>query len=173
MILKIIFFILFLIIFVFLILPLFFIGAPYLPSYKESSDRKYLEELFEFLGKYRNKNSKFIDLGSGDGRIVIEFAKKNYESYGIEMNPFLVFLSKLKIRKEGLKNAKIIWGNFWKIDLSQFDIIYFFHYKLTNKFLTKKFLKQSKNKIIISSHFPLEDLKPQQIIGEFYVYFIT
>jgi SAM-dependent methyltransferase len=173
MILEIILFLLFFIIFVFLCLPLFFGGAPYLPSYKESSDRKYLEELFEFLEKYRNKNSKFIDLGSGDGRIVIEFAKRNYESYGIEMNPFLVFLSKLKIRKAGLKNAKIIWGNFWKIDLSRFDIIYFFQYKLANKFLMKKLLKESKNKIIISAHFPLENLKPQKSINGFYIYFIN
>jgi SAM-dependent methyltransferase len=172
MIWEIILFLLFLIIFVFLVLPLFLGGAPYLPSYKESSDRQYLDELFKFLEKYRNKDSKFIDLGSGDGRIVIEFAKKNYESYGIEMNPFLVFLSKLKIRKEGLKNVKIIWGNFWKMNLTQFDIIYFYQYKLANKFLTKKLLKHSKNKIIISAHFPLENLKLQKSINGFYIYFL-
>jgi len=80
--------------------------APYLPSYKKSSDEKCLNELFEFLEEYRNKKIKFIDLGSGDGRIVIEFAKRNYESYGVEINPFLVLLSKWKIKKEGLKMQK-------------------------------------------------------------------
>lgn len=165
--------ILFFIIFIFFCLPLFLGGAPYLPSYKKSStDEKYLNELFEFLEKYRSKNNKFIDLGSGDGRIVIEFAKRNYESYGVEINPFLVLISKLKIKKNNLKNAKIIWAYFYNLDLSQFDIIYFFHYRLANKFLTKKLLKQLNNKIIISAHFPLKNFPLKKSINGFYIYFI-
>ena len=157
--------------FVFIILPLIFLGAPFLPSYKKSETR-YLDEVFNLLQEHKTRDDcKFVDLGSGDDRVVIGFAQRGYGSYGIEINPILVLISMIKIKMAGVKNAKIIRGNFWKFDLSHFDIIYFFQYKLANKFLERKLKNHSKNEvIIISACFPLKNFNLIKRVGNFYIY---
>ncbi len=39
---------------------------------------------------------KLFDFGSGDGRLVIEAAKRGYDARGVEINPYLYYLSKFK-----------------------------------------------------------------------------
>lgn len=91
-------------------IPLFFMGAPFLPSFRKREDIDF-RTLFNILRE--NKVNKIIDLGSGDGRIVIAFAEAGFESCGVELNPLLVWWSRRKIKKYQLENrAKIKWGNF-------------------------------------------------------------
>jgi methylase of polypeptide subunit release factors len=73
---------------------------------------------------------KGVDLGSGDGRIVIAFAKvpfkgaqKGIEMHGYEIDTDLQNLSKQSIEELNLKNAFIHNKDFWDEDLSQYDII--------------------------------------------------
>ena len=152
----------------FVALPVLFLGAPFLPSYRKASEINF-KGLFKFLRK--NGCKKFIDLGSGDGRVVIDFARAGFESYGVEINPLLVLWSKLKINRRSLKNAKIKWGNLWKTDLSGFDVIFIFQYKTANKMLARKFKKELKSgAIIISTGFPLEGFELIQKESPFLVY---
>src|SRR5690242_17121198 len=72
-------------------------GGPYAPA---ALNR--IETMVKLLKL--KKGQKMVDLGSGDGRIVIEFAKRGIESHGYEINPILVFISRLKIKKLGLSN---------------------------------------------------------------------
>ena len=70
------------------------------------------------------KGSKIADLGSGDGRIVIAFAQAGAEAHGYEINPTLVLISRLNIRRHGLqKRAHIHWKSFRVCDFSKFDIV--------------------------------------------------
>ena len=110
--------------------PLIFIGAPFLPSYKKRDSN--LDSLFGLLRE--NRVQKIVDLGSGDGRVVIDFLKAGFDSYGIEINPLLVLWSKIKIKKLKLR-AHISWGNFWRKNLSEFDAIFIFQFKTANKLL--------------------------------------
>lgn len=48
---------------------------------------------------------KLVDLGSGDGRIVIEAAKKGYEAVGYEINPWLVLYSRHLAKKQGVADS--------------------------------------------------------------------
>ena len=82
--------------FVFLGLPLLFTGAPFIPSYRRAR-HQILAPLFEIAKKA--PGNKFVDLGSGDARVVIEFAQHGFESTGVEYNPFLVWWSRIKIKK--------------------------------------------------------------------------
>lgn len=150
------------------VLPVLFLGAPFLPSYRKANAINF-KGLFELLRKSGCR--KFMDLGSGDGRVVIDFAKAGFESYGVEINPLLVLWSRLKIKRHGLKNAKIKWGNLWQTDLSSFDIVFIFQYKTANKMLAKKFKKELKTgAIIISTGFPLEGFELIQKETPFLVY---
>lgn len=66
---------------------------------------------------------KGVDLGSGDGRIVIAFAEKGVQMAGIELDTTLITLSEKNIRDARLKNAVIEKKNFWEEDLSHYDIV--------------------------------------------------
>ena len=123
-------------------------------SYRKRNNINF-NKMFELLKDHWAKN--FIDLGSGDGRVVREFAKAGFESYGVEINPILVWWSRRQIEREGIGNAKITWGNFWKTNLRHFDIIFIFHFTKANKLLGQKFKKElKKDAIIISAGFPLD-----------------
>ena len=66
---------------------------------------------------------KAVDLGSGDGRIVIALARAGAEAHGYEHNIILVWWSRFKIRRAGLSGKAFIHrSNFWKTDFSRFTI---------------------------------------------------
>lgn len=77
-------------------------------------------ELFRMLGL--EKSRRFIDLGSGDGKVTL-IASLFTRSVGIEIDDELVSHSK-KIRDElGLK-AKFINGNYHAHDISGYDLVF-------------------------------------------------
>lgn len=70
---------------------------------------------------------KIVDLGSGDGRMVLEFAKQGGLVTGYEIKPELVEKSKRRIEEAGLKeHAYVYLKNFWESDLSEFDLVYIY-----------------------------------------------
>lgn len=72
---------------------------------------------------------RVVDLGSGDGRILIEAAKKYpHATYlGYEIDPFLVKKSRRIIKKNKLRNKiTILRKNYLKEDLSKYDVIFVF-----------------------------------------------
>jgi len=68
-----------------------------------------------------------IDLGSGDGRLVITAAKRGARALGIEYNPDMVELSKRNAAKEGVTDkAQFIHGDIFESDFSQATVITMF-----------------------------------------------
>ncbi len=155
--------------FVFLGLPMIFPGAPFLPSFRRKNINK-IREVIDFASQIA-PGKKMADIGSGDGRVVIEFAKKGFDATGIEFNPFLVFWSRLKIKRLGLKNARIVKQNFWKADFSDYDVVYIFQLTSVNLLLVDKFRKELKTgAIIISAGFQLFNIKLIKQDGIFGIY---
>ncbi|MBI2028933.1 50S ribosomal protein L11 methyltransferase [Candidatus Gottesmanbacteria bacterium] len=94
------------------------IGAPYVPT-----PQKYIDIMFEFANL--KKGESFMDLGCGDGRVVIAAAKIGAKAYGVEINPFLYLLSKFNIQKNGVgKGAQVFLSNLYSVDFSKYDIIF-------------------------------------------------
>lgn len=141
----------------FFILP-FLVGAPY-----ESIEKKYLKKMLSL--SHAKSGEKMVDLGSGDGRIVIEFAKKGVFATGFEINPFLVLYSRRKIKKMKLeKFANIHWKNFWKENLKEFSIITTFQYFTVSKRLEQKIKNECKKNTRVISHywkFPTMNIEKQ------------
>ena len=121
-----------------LFIPLI-IGAPFEPS-KDDKIKTILK-----LSSPRKKD-KILDLGSGDGRIVMAFAEKGYEAHGYEINPSLVLYSIIKSKIKHLKNAHFHLGNFWNKDISKFNTIILFQIGYIMPKLEQKIKKQCKNK---------------------------
>lgn len=154
--------------FIFLGLPLAFKGAPFVPSFRKHR-REILEPLFELALKAPGR--RFVDIGSGDGRVVMEFARQGFEATGIEINPALVFWSRLKLSKWNFNNAKIIKTNFYNFDLAEFDVVYIFQLNSVNALLAEKFKRELKpGTLIISAGFILPGFELLTKSGPFWVY---
>jgi len=142
----------------------FFFGAPF----QASSDRAMKRMLR--LSKVK-KGEKVAELGSGNGKLVIEFARKGAIVTGFEINPILVWISRRRIKKLGLeKRAKIHWKNFWKADLSDFDVISVFQINYVMHELEKKLKNKLKGKRVISNTWEFKTIKPIKKEGDVFLY---
>lgn len=99
-----------------LLLPIV-LGAPYVPA--KHTRVATMVELADI-----KPGERAVDLGSGDGRIVIAFARAGAEAHGYEINPLLVWRSRRNIRAAGLsRRAFIHWKSFRGVDFSLFNIV--------------------------------------------------
>lgn len=119
------------------------------------------------------KGQKVADLGSGNGKVVIAFAKQGAQAYGYEINPFLVFLSKYRIKKLGLqKKACVYCKNLWNVDLKEFDVIVIYGIPYMMKQLEEKIQKEATagTKIISNNFtFPNWKIKRQLDVVKLYI----
>ena len=124
------------------------------------SSKKMIDVVIELADI--KKNDVLYDLGSGDGRILIEAAKKGIKVIGIEKNRFLNWVARRKIRK--FKNVKIIQGDIFKQNLSKATIIVAYLSRKVTHELQKKIEKEVKKgtRIILIDH-TFIDWKPIRI----------
>ncbi|MBI2021866.1 class I SAM-dependent methyltransferase [Candidatus Daviesbacteria bacterium] len=95
----------------------------------------------------------FLELGSGDGRLVRTAVKKyRVKGLGIEINPILVAYSKFISWCQGLEDAKFALGDFRKINLSQADVLYLFLTRRSLSKLSYRIIKETKKGSLIISH---------------------
>lgn len=95
-------------------------GALYIPT-----DRQMTEDMLDVAGLH--PEDTLVDLGSGDGRLVITAAKRGIPSVGYEINPVLVWLSRRRAKKEGVSMlATFHWKDFWNVDLSPYSVVMVF-----------------------------------------------
>lgn len=134
------------------------VGAPFVPT-----EMRQVARMLE--AAELKPGMKVYDLGSGDGRLVHK-ASKNYgvEAVGYEFSP-LVWLWAQFLRPVWRSRAKIKFGNFWKKDLSDADVI--FCYLLThsmNAMQTKIIPRLKPGAIIVSHAFRIEGLEPWKVL---------
>lgn len=79
-------------------------GAPYVPTHGRD-----LEKLFE-LYRFRSSDA-LVDLGSGDGRVLAAAAHRGIRAVGYELNPFLYWYSRIKLR--GAEQVEVRLEDFW------------------------------------------------------------
>ena len=125
------------IIFVFWVIWSDIIGAGWEPTSKRLV-RKMLE-MAEV-----NSEDLVYDLGSGDGRIIIEAAREyNAKAVGIEADPLRYIWSELMIMLLGVnQQVKIFWGNFFYKDLTPATVVTLFLSSKANQRLKLKLQKE-------------------------------
>lgn len=122
----------------------------------------------EYLKRNFNiSNSDVVyDLGCGNGRILkYLIADSKARGIGIELSPILYLISKLRLRK--FKNINVVWGDFFKVNLSEASLVYCF----LNQKVFKKITPQLKTELksgtkIISYITEAEDLKQVSVIKD-------
>ena len=99
-----------------------------------------------------------IDLGSGDGRLVITAAKFGTRALGIEYNPDLVKLSEKNARKEGVTNmAQFIKADLYEYDFSKATVISMFLLPEINMKLRPKLLNLKPGTRIVTNTFTMQE----------------
>jgi 16S rRNA A1518/A1519 N6-dimethyltransferase RsmA/KsgA/DIM1 with predicted DNA glycosylase/AP lyase activity len=98
------------------------------------------------------KNDVFYDLGSGDGRILVEAAKEGIKVVGIEKNRLLNWFTRKKIKK--FKNVNVIQGDVFKQKINDASIIVAYLSQKVTERLQKKIEKEVKKgtRIILVDH---------------------
>ena len=104
-----------------------------------------------------------IDLGSGDGRLVITAAKRGAKALGIEYNPDMVELARRSASAEGVSTrANFENADIFESDFSEATVITMFLLSSINLKLRPKILDMKPGTRIVSNTFDMSDWKPDQ-----------
>lgn len=133
-------------------------GAPFVPT----ASKKIKEILKQANLK---KDQVFLELGSGDGRVVREAVKDYYvQGIGIDVNPFLIILSKIFARIQKIPNIEFLRLNIFNYNFKFADVIFMFMLPKTINKLKKKFLDECKKGTLVISHgFKIEGFEERLI----------
>ena len=114
-------------------IPAYAGGPPYVPT-----KRAVMDAMLELVGTGEGRT--FMDLGSGDGRVLFEAARKGWRAVGYELNLPLVLWSRGAAWGYGLgRRVTVRWANLWKADLSSADVVMVFGFSTMMERLAAKF----------------------------------
>jgi 16S rRNA A1518/A1519 N6-dimethyltransferase RsmA/KsgA/DIM1 with predicted DNA glycosylase/AP lyase activity len=156
------YFLLFLLVIIFILFATYHIyanifqpGAIYYPT-TDPSVNQMLK-----LAKLTSKDT-LIDIGSGDGRILIAAARLGAKTIGYEINPFLVQKSRHLINKAKLdKLATVHWKSFWKADFRKTTVVTVYLFPHLMNRLHQLIQKKAKHPIrIVTNTYPFPNLTP-------------
>jgi len=116
-----------------------------------------------------------IDLGSGDGRILIAAARLGARAIGYEINPFLVWQSCRLIKQLKLdKLASVKWKSFWQADFSRATIVTVYLFPHLMNRLQKLLEKKVKHPLrVVSNDYPFPNLTPVKKSKNIYLYYFN
>ena len=140
---------------------------PYIPA-----TNKQVNNVIKVCKQIRSKHSnqkglKVCDLGSGDGRLILELAKCGIHGSGYELNPWLVLLSKFSSYSRGVnKVAEFHRRNLWNVELTRYDVIIIFGVQEMMQELELKLNSELRHgSFVISGRFPLSKAT-REVLGE-------
>lgn len=111
------------------------------------------------------RKGTLLDLGSGDGRIVMATARNGFTSAGVELNPWLVWYSRLVAFKTKTP-AKFYRNDLWKMKLGAYDNIVIFGVEQMMAELSDKLtVEMGADARVIVCRFPLPNWTPITTVG--------
>lgn len=127
-------------------------GAPYLPTRNKTA--KLALEMLDL-----KPDDLLVDLGVGDGAVLMAAAQAGLRGVGYELNPFLYIVSVIRLRKYRSK-IKIYFGDFWHQPLpDDTSAVYvFLHTRFMDR-LDKKIKQHGKHLKVVSYTFKIPNKK--------------
>lgn len=116
------------------------VGAPYLPTL--TPQIKTALKLADL-----KKGQTLLELGCGDGKVLIAAARQGVHVVGYELNPIMAAIAWLRTRRHR-KYVTVIWGDFWRKDWPKADAIFVF--------LLPKYMQKLDTKIEQYPHKPIK-----------------
>ena len=111
------------------------------------------------------KGDILYDMGSGDGRIVIEAAKKfGVRGVGIDLNPELVAQARDNAAKEGVSHlVEFRAQDGLTVDISEATVVTLYMFKWFNNALRPKLQKLKPGSRVVAHDFDIDDWKPTRV----------
>ncbi len=109
----------------------------------------------------------FYDLGSGDGRVVCAMAAAFPQAriIGIEKAPFPYLISRFKLWGKSADNAKLLYGDFSRVLLSDATHVYLYLFPEVVDVLLRKLERELKpGTRVVSCDFPFTGRTAQKIV---------
>src|SRR5436190_4237353 len=132
------------------------IGAPYAPT-------KILPVRKAFALLHLDKEDTVIDLGVGDGKILLEAVSHGANAIGYELSPIMFIVAWLRFF--GNKNITLRYGNFFKQPINEATIIFVFlmpkHMEQLRQFVAKH--RGPKLQYVISYAFAIKSIAPLNV----------
>ena len=147
-----------------------FTGAPYVPSHKQE-----IELLFKELYPLSPKEH-VVDLGSGDGIVLKIAAKNGAKATGVELNPLLAYLSRLRLRK--YKKATVVCQSFYSFRFPK-DTTLVYLFGLDRDFarieakIQNEANRLNKTLYFVSYGFQSPSMKPEKSYRAYFLYKVT
>ncbi|XP_077475239.1 adenine nucleotide translocase lysine N-methyltransferase [Stigmatopora argus] len=117
----------------------------------------------------RGRKGLLVDLGSGDGRIVLEAYRQGFSSgIGYELNPWLVCLARFYAWKAG-HHDKVSYRreDLWKVDLTECKNITVFLAPSVLSLMQKKMEAElPDDALVVAGRFPMPDWTPCRTEGD-------
>ena len=138
-------------------------GAPYLPTLKPQ-----VNTALKLANLHAGQT--LLELGCGDGKVLVAAAQQGIKVVGYELNPLLALLAWMRTIRYR-KYVKVKWGNFWLQDWPKADAIFVF---LLPKYMAKLDTKieqyQHKPIKLVSFAFEVASKKPKTINDGVFLY---
>jgi SAM-dependent methyltransferase len=116
------------------------VGAPYLPTLRPQVGAAL--ELVDL-----KPGQTLIELGCGDGRVLVAAAQRGANAVGYELNPLMAAIAWLRTRRYR-RQVTIIWNNFWRTEWPPAEVIF--------AFLLPRYMSKLDKKCMQYSHKPVK-----------------
>ena len=137
-----------------------FIGAPYAPT-KLAAVKKAFDEIG------LSNTDTLIDLGAGDGKILIEASRRGAHAIGYELSPIMWAVIWLRVlSKRGAISVR--YKNFYTATFPEATVVFAFLMPKNMPKVKELLQKQSLPQVryFLAYAFPLSDIQPLKVIRE-------
>ena len=113
------------------------------------------------------KSDLIYDLGSGDGRILIQAAKKyGTRGVGVDLDPKMVEMARTKAAEEGVSHlVEFRAGDGLKVDVSDATVVTLYMFKWFNNEMRPKLQRLRPGARVVAHDFDIDDWKPTRIVN--------
>jgi len=94
------------------------VGAPYLPTLQPQ-----IETALDLADL--KPGQRLIELGCGDGRVLLAAARRGNRAVGYELNPLLAAVAWLRTRRYR-GQVRVIWADYWRADWPPAEAVFTF-----------------------------------------------
>lgn len=131
-------------------------GAPYLPTLTPQVGTAL--DLVDL-----KPGQTLLELGCGDGKILIAAAKRGINVVGYELNPVMAFIAWARTLRYR-DRVRVVWGDFWVVDWPAADGIFVFlldrYMEKLNTKIVQSYGKSGKTIKLVSFAFHIPSRKP-------------